>query len=176
MIREYINDLITENTEKLNTLEQRLNGLLNDLDSAQKWMETLQTEANVDKNIFSPRAMEVDLKGKMEETQNSIDKINQEIEYVKTFMETHLRKKQEYEKLMAELDEKDGNVQSECDEGEKGIADLLKTQKCLTHLYEKTELCLKLLYSDRLKCKNELKDMKAMIQNLADSLQKDEIS
>ena len=179
MIREYMNELILENDEKLRSLEQQLNDSMNDLDCAEKWLENLQIEANVDKNIFSPRAAEADFDGKMEEAQGNINKIKQDIEYIKSFMETHFKKKQEYDRLLAELDEMSGAVSTEqtidstmTQEAEP--ADSLKQiVNFLDDLYKKTDSCLALLYSDRLKCKNELKDMKSAIRKIADSLKKE---
>ena len=126
----------------------------------------MQTEANADQNIFSPRAaLNKELKDKAEKTKKQIDKAKQETEYIKTFIETHLIKKQEYEKLLAELDEMSEN---ECNER--------KMNSFLTDLSAKTESCLSLLYSDRIKCKNELKSMKGMIQTMVDLLNSKEIS
>ena len=181
MIKEYINELLLENDEKLNNLEQQLKSLMNDQDCAEKWLETLQSESNLDKNIFSPRAMDTDLKKKTEDARENINKTKQDIEYVKSFIETHLVKKQEYEKLLAELDEMNSDKdqkQEEKNNGEIQNNDDLKEDKgsiqisnFLSDLYKKTDLCLNLLYNDRVKCKNELKNMKSMIKHITDSLQ-----
>ena len=153
MVEEYINCLINENNEKLESLEKQLKELMNDLDCAKKWLDELHAEANVDKNIFSPRVMDADLKKKTEDAQNNIEKIQQDIEYVRSFIEENVKKKLELEKLLEEIEhmELDTNVDS--------------FSKLLSDLYQKTERCLDCLYNDRAKCKNELKNMKSMIQN-----------
>lgn len=270
MIKEYIMELKTENREKLNGLEKQMKDLLNDLDGAKEWMETLQTEKNVDTNIFSPRVMDTELEGKLEEAKNNIQKINRDIDYVKSFIEEGVAKNKEYEKLLEELEqtentssekqdsgvreqdseiqrhdlkekkpdsgirEQDSEIQrydlkekkqdseiwtqdSEVQEQNLGVQgqsskkqsqsseehlegqkrdsenqeqssevqkhDLENQEqdsktpgsssisaKFLAELYKKTELCLDLLYNDRSRCKSELKNMKTMIKNAADSL------
>ena len=168
MIKEYINELLDDNNEKLNKLEQQLKSLMTDLESATEWLDTLNAEKNVDKNIFSPRSIDPDLKSKTEDAQNNINKIKQDIEYVRSFIETHLRKKEEYEKLLTEIDEmsqvEENNITqtNNKDESEKILKEFL------SDLYRKTELCLALLYSDQKRCKNELKNMKLMIRNMAE--------
>ncbi len=266
MIKEYIMELRTENKEKLNGLEKQMKDLLNDLDTAKEWLETLQTEKNVDTNIFSPRVMDTELEGKLEEAKNNIQKINRDIDYVKSFIEEGVAKNKEYEKLLEELEqtentssekqdsgirEQDSEIQrydqkeqkqdseiwkqdSEVQEQNLGVQEQspkkqnqnsdkqeksleeqkqdsenqkqgsenqkpdsenqerssevqkhdLENQeqdsetpgnspisaKFLAELYKKTELCLDLLYNDRSRCKSELKNMKTMIKNAADSL------
>lgn len=178
MIREYINELVLENKEKLKKLEQQLKELMLDLDCSQKWLENLQSETDLDTNIFSPRVMDPDLKNKTENVKDNINKTNQDIEYVKAFIETHLAKKQEYERMLAELDEISENISGNQDR-EESIKEKneMSTQKkaeqmvgFLADLYKKTDLCLSLLYDDRTKCKNELKAMKSAIRNMAESM------
>ena len=171
MIREYINELLLENDEKLKKLEQQLKNSMDDLDCTQKWLKELQSEANADKNIFSPRAMDANLEDKTKEVQNNIDKLNQDIEYVKSFMETHLIKRQEYVKLLEELDEMIGGDKQKIQND-----NITENRHVLKDLYDKTDLCLSLLYDDRIRCKNELKNMRSMIRNMLDSSNGNQIS
>ncbi len=172
MIREYINGLINENNEKLNSLDHQLKEQTEKLNCAQEWLESLQAESNTDKNIFSPRADNNDLEEKIIDVQKHIDKTKQEINYIKSFMETYLAKKEEYDGLLEELD---GMCETETrkDHGEE-IRETLKEKRTnnniFIELYNKTELCLDLLYSDRTRCKKELKNMKFVIQNMIDSI------
>ncbi len=158
MVKEYINHLISENNEKLESHEKQLKGLMNDLDCAKTWLDELHAETNIDKNIFSPRAMDANLGKKTEDAQNNIEKIQQDIEYERSFIEESVKKKLEFEKLLEEIEhmELDTNVDS--------------FSKLLSDLYQKIELCLDCLYNDRTKCKNELKNMKSMIQNMLNLL------
>ena len=168
MIREYINELILENDENLKDLERQLNGLIEDQNCAQKWLETLQSEENVDKNIFSPRAADADLDKKIEEARKSIEKAKQDIEYVKSFMETHLKKRQEFKTLLTELDEMNSQINSRNTQEEYN-----KTgYDFLSDLYKKTDVCLDSLYNDRVRCKNELKSMKTMVKDAMNSFEK----
>ena len=185
MIREYIDELVIENNEKLKSLEQQLRDLMDELNSNEKWLETLQSEEDVDKNLFSPRALDNDLKEKIGKVQLGINKTKQDIEYVKSFIETHLVKKQEYDKLLAELDEMYGYVQEkqnrEVIENEQKEEHFVsgeekskqETLEFLMNLYKKTEFCLDSLYNDRIKCKSELKNMKTMIQKMIEMLKED---
>ena len=104
MIKEYINKLLAENKETLKQLEKQLGDLMNELSSAEQWAESLQRESNAQTNIFSPRNIDVEIGQKIEKASNSISNINQQIEYVRDLIETHLRKQSEYEELMIEID------------------------------------------------------------------------
>lgn len=184
MIREYINELVLENEEKLKKLEQQLKELMLDLDCSKKWLENLQSEADLDTNIFSPRVMDPDLKNKTENVKNDINKTNQEIEYVRSFIETHLAKKQEYERMLIELNEISENVfgdqnRERSEQEKEETSTQRKTGQMtgfLADLYKRTDQCLSLLYDDRTKCKNELKTMKSTIRNMAESMNADQIS
>lgn len=162
MVKEYINQLIIENNKKLEDLEKQLKKMMNDQDCAREWLDELHTEANIDKNIFSPRAMDADLERKTDDAQSNIEKIQQDIEHVRSFIEENVKKKLEYEKLLEEIDhmEMESNTDS--------------FSKLLSDLFKKTELCLNYLYSDRVKCKNELKNMRSMIQNMEELLSGDD--
>ena len=78
---------------------------------------------------------------------------------MRVLIEEQLKKKEEYEKLLEEL-------------GDNGKDDTnsVPIDGFLEDIYKKTELCLALLYSDRTKCKNELKNLKTMIKNMAEKL------
>ena len=183
MIREYINELVLENDIQLKNLEQQLKQLMDDQESLRVLLETMESEANTDKSIFSPRAIDTRQKDRMDEIKRNIDKTKQDIEYVKSFMETHLRTKLEYDKLLAEVDEmcknasekyKESNENRNANEG--ALSETGKTAQIsmfLANLYKKTELCLDLLYSDRIKCKAELKNMKTMVRNMEEALKID---
>ena len=170
MIKEYINELLVENKEKLDALEKQMKALLTELDGATKWMETLQAEMNVDKNIFSPRMMDAELEEKLEDAKSNIQKIKQDIDYVKSFMEENAAKEKEYGKLLEELEQM-GESDSK-QEPEKGEKTQQISEKFLADLYRKTEFCLASLYSDRNKCKSELKTMKAMIKDMMEKTSK----
>ncbi len=177
MIKEYINELKAGNQEKLNDLEKQMKELLNDLDRATQWMESLQAEKNVDKNIFSPRAMDVELESKMEGAKNNIRNIKQNIEYVRSFIEESIAKEKEYDKLLDELkdmnnlpDSKEKLLPEKISTGEMPFGKRQISDRFLSDIYKKTELCLDLLYNDRSRCKNELKTMKVMIKNTMESL------
>ncbi len=171
MIKEYIEELLNDNNEQLHKLEQQMKNLMIELDSAKGWLDSLNAESNVDTNIFSPRSMDSDLKRKTEEAQNNVYKIKQDIEYVSSFMETHIKKKEEYEKLLVELEEMAHSTEKETKETEnRDLNEMQLTRTFLSDLYRKTELCLALLSSDRNRCKNELKNMKAMIRSMSEKI------
>ena len=178
MIKEYLNELKAGNQKKLNNLEKQMKELLSDLDCATQWMESLQAEKNVDKNIFSPRIMDMNLESKVDEAKNNIQKIKQEIDYVKSFIEEAIAKREEYDKLLKELESQNSSVPKEENHSEEALmsGEESKTQQIserfLSEIYKKTELCLDLLYSDRSRCKNELKNMKSVIKNAMESLDK----
>lgn len=184
MIKEYVEELLLQNNEELEKLEKQMKDLLSELDAAKEWMETLQAEENVDKNIFSPRSVNNDLKNKIESAQNSINRIKQDIEYVRSFIETHLKKKQEYEKMINELenfnnsnsdhihptqitDESalDKEVSANLSQSEnKDSVQVNKT--VLFDLCKKVDICLAFLNSNKNSCRSELKEIKNMIKNI----------
>ena len=188
MLKEYINELVGENDEKLKDLEHQMRHHLDELDCAKEWLETLQEQKNIDKNIFSPRTIDTNLKEKTEEARNNIRKIELDIEHVRAFIEEQLKKKEEYEKLLDELENFSDNVPSEEAPAEENRSEMIASSEedvtddrskeilsrlldqFLPDIFRKTELCLALLSSDRVKCKNELKSMKTMIKNMADEL------
>lgn len=104
MIKEYINKLSDENKQDLNKLEKQMKDLLQELSSAEKWSETLLLQNNSQRNIFSPRNMDTEIESKIEKNQISIQKTRQEIEYVRDLIETHVKKNEEYEKMLSEID------------------------------------------------------------------------
>ena len=158
MVKEYIDALVKENNEKLDSLDKQMKGLLNDLDCAKKWLDSLHVEENTDTNIFSPRVKDAELEKRTEEAQNNIEKIQQDIDHIGSLIEENTKKKLEFERLLDEIDH------MELDMGMDSLS------KLLSDLYQKTELCLSCLYTDRVKCKNELKNMKSMIQNMKNLL------
>ena len=103
MIKEYINKLTDENNECLKNLEKQMKDLMNDLASAEEWSESLQRESHSQTNIFSPRNFDAEIDQKIEKASNAIDKTKQQIEYVRDMIETHMKKKMEYQEMLGEL-------------------------------------------------------------------------
>lgn len=129
MVKEYINELLLENNEELLRQEKQMKELLDSLDSARHWLEILQAEKNADRNIFSPRAMDTDIREKIEEAQNNIKKIDQDIEYVRSFIETHIKKREEYERLLQELDTFSDNSVPQNAEKKDPVNDTLQNEE-----------------------------------------------
>lgn len=111
MIKEYINKLSDENRQDLEKLEKQMKDLLQELSCAEEWSESLQIQNNSQRNIFSPRNVDTEIESKIEKTQLSIQKIRKEIEYVRDLIETHIKKKEEYEQLLSEIEDSEKNGQ-----------------------------------------------------------------
>ena len=173
MIKEYINKLLAENKETLKQLEKQLGDLLNELTSAEQWAESLQRESNAQTNIFSPRNIDVEIGQKIEKASNSISNINQQIEYVRDLIETHLRKQSEYEELMIEIDNMEYSNNSSDTNKTKTVSDEYFLN-VLSELYSKVELCLALLNSDKNKCKHELNNMRYSMKKYAEEIKNNE--
>lgn len=169
MIKEYIKNLLEENEQDLAKLEKQMKDSLEELSCAEKWLESLQIKSNSQTNIFSPRNQDTDLELKVEKASASIQKINKEIEYVRDLIETHLKKKSEYEKLFSEISDSEKNV----DNLQKSIEENkpLKHSSLsaiLSDLYSRTEVCLAFLNGNKNRCKKELNEMKTIIKKYAE--------
>jgi hypothetical protein len=103
MVKEYIDQLSEENQEELDRLEKQMRDYLDELTYAQEWHENLQTKNNSQTNIFSPRSFDEDLEQSLENVKNKIARINQQIESTRELIETHMKKKMEYQTLLQEF-------------------------------------------------------------------------
>lgn len=186
MIKEYINKLLDENNQDLRTLEKQMKDLLGELSCAEEWSETLQVQNHSQINIFSPRNMDTEIGAKIEKSTISIQKIKKEIEYVRDLIETHLKKKDEYEKMLSEIDNSEESVKYI-----EGNDDLDAKMRCvdnikdsleksmskeyilgiLSELYSKSEICLAFLNSDKNRCKKELNEIKFKIKKYAEEIE-----
>lgn len=172
MIKEYIDKLILENNQSLEKLEREMQELIHDLECNRKWMEKLQREKNLDTNIFSPRSIDTEIKEKLDKAQIAVNKLNQNIEHTRVLMEEHIKKKLEYEKLLAEADRIEEQDEIKRPDSDEKTDDLNSSiTKILSELYMKTEICLATINSDRNKCRNELKNMKRMIKDYAKEIE-----
>lgn len=196
MIKEYINELINENNDELLRYERQMSTLFEDLESSKKFLEVLQKEKDADKNIFSPRTIDMNIRNKIDEVKRNIDKTQQDIEYTRSFIETHSKKKDEYEKLLLELNKLDldqtsvpqqTDTENQADQAETEKPEVTKEEQLellkkeeyessrvsaefLSDLYRSTELCLALLNGDRNKCRKELINLKTLIKKEASRL------
>lgn len=133
MIKEYILKLINENSEDLEKLEKQMKDMLGELSCAEEWSETLQIESNSQKNIFSPRNADPEINTKIEKATNSVQKIKKEIEYIRDLIETHLKKREEYAKMLSEIENSEKIYHAEKHEREKNeFSDTDKSKKIKT--------------------------------------------
>lgn len=105
MLKEYIQNLQSENDRKIGSLEKEMHGLVNDLSCAEKMMEELECEKKLDTNIFSPRAMNQKIDDNIAKKQEEIRQLKQRMEYVTQMIEDGLKNREEYRKLEEELSE-----------------------------------------------------------------------
>ncbi|MCD8395582.1 MAG: hypothetical protein LUD12_00065 [Lachnospiraceae bacterium] len=104
MLKEYIKDIQTENDMKLNSLQQEMQDLVNDLDCNEKVLEKLQHDKKIDTNIFSPRTIDLQADDKIEETQNKINGIKRRMEYVSQMIDEAMKQKKELHLLKEEAE------------------------------------------------------------------------
>lgn len=175
MLKEYINKLNQDNDEELVKLEKQMKKAVSELESAQGWLEELQKENNVQINIFSPRNIDDQLEQKMQAAQSKVSEANNQIDYIRELIETHIKKQKEYEILLKEAEEQPvGNsVKKEPEEvKEKDSEQIIQF---LNEIYRKTEISLALLNSDRNRCKSELNEMKRMIKKFANEIENKDV-
>ena len=172
MVKEYIDQLQSENSKKLSELENQMKMQMDELENKRRQLEILQLEKNLDVNIFSPRSYDANAKEKISGLQNEMEQIKQEIEYTRELMETYVKKKSEYEDLLKETD----IIRSEDDENIKktDVYKVSELKQFLSDIYSKTELCLALLNSDKNKCKSELRHIKEMVKTFAGKIENTE--
>ena len=167
MLKEYIDQLNDENNLALDKLEKQMNSLMGELSEASQWLEKLQTEKNVQTNIFSPRSISEENDVKINQASDKVKSIKHHIESVRDLIETHIRKKYEYEQLKLEL----SNYTENSDINSKTDSDAINLKQLLSELYRKTEVCLAFLNKDKNKCRNELNDMKRMLKKASSEIE-----
>ena len=173
MVKEYIDQLQSENSKKLSELEDQMKMQMDELENKRRQLEMLQLEKNLDVNIFSPRTYDANAKEKISGLQTEMEQIKQEIEYTRELMETYAKKKSEYEDLLKETDI---IIRSEDGENSKkeDVYEVSELKQFLSEIYSKTELCLALLNSDKNKCKSELRHIKEMVKTFAGKIENNE--
>lgn len=107
MVKDYIKRLLAANREEGENLEKQIQSLQNDLEKSLQWLDKIKREIKIEDNIFSPRSYSAEVDEKLEEAQRESDRIKTELKYMRERMESCLQKTQEYESLLAEVEEKD---------------------------------------------------------------------
>lgn len=172
MIKEYIDKLSDDNQAELSGLEKQMRELLDELTYAQEWQESLQRENNSQTSIFSPRSLDEDIEQNLENVQNKISRIKQQIEYTRELIETHLKKKNEYQTLKIEIDSSIEKANTDNEKlPEQDVFDAEQVKKLLNDIYKKSEICLACLNSNKNRCKSELNEIKRMIKSFVDQVE-----
>ncbi|MCD7762815.1 MAG: hypothetical protein LUI14_06375 [Lachnospiraceae bacterium] len=113
MLKDYIQNLLSENDRKLDGLEREMQELVNDLSCAEHEVEELQQEKKLDTNIFSPRAMNQHLDEHLEEKQDEIRQLKQRMEYVTQMLEEAMKNRDEFQRLAKEVNEEENEEKNE---------------------------------------------------------------
>lgn len=172
MLEEYLDGMMLENSRKLDKLQEQMEHLLKELKLVQDSIGKLSRDKNLDTNIFSPRMFDAEADEKIEKAKQDEEKLNQQIDYVRELIETHTKKKIEYEKLISEVSAAaETNIQQKPENEPQKAQNEDELQKFLNELYTKTELCLALLNGDRNKCKAELRNMKNLIKKFSEEME-----
>lgn len=183
MLKEYIQNLLSQNEEEMQNLKNEMDELMNDIEIQQQQMVLLENEENADNNIFSPRSHGDEIHEKIINAQNTVKKLNQQVEHVREMIEALMKKKYEYESLMQEINErdeyfvkKDSEISEEQDlaediEEKEAEEEEESLQEILGKIYSKAELCLAFL-NDKNRCKIELRSMKQMIKEYMNAVEK----
>ncbi|MCD7882995.1 MAG: hypothetical protein LUI87_04700 [Lachnospiraceae bacterium] len=141
MIKEFIVKMRDDNEQKINSLESEMSELVRDLSCAEQLLEKMLREKKSDTYIFSPRAMDFQIDEKIRTKQSEIRELKQKIEYVRHMMEERLKNREEYNKLLTEL-EAHGTEYAEqtaiiADSGESGsIATATAAESTETSVYD----------------------------------------
>lgn len=201
MVNEYIERLMLEEQEEIEKLQIQMKKSLNDLQSSQEWLESLQREKNVEFNIFSPRKFDFEADAKIEQAKAAVREYDQNVEYIRGQIESHTKRNQEYLKLQEEneLEKINIPVEAVCSEEEKTaaktaeissdnqqqISEMIFAEESqqnsisksevisfLKNIYKKTEVSLALLNGDKNKCKNEMKRILHEVKEYVSELEK----
>lgn len=102
MVKDYIERLILEEEEEIEKLQTQMKKSLAELQSSQEWLENLQREKNIDYNIFSPRKFDAEADEKIEKARTAVREHDQNVEYIRRQIESHVKRNQEYLKMQEE--------------------------------------------------------------------------
>ena len=110
MVKDYIERLILEEEDEIEKLQLQMKKSLAELQSSQEWLENLQREKNIDYNIFSPRKFDAEADEKIEKARAAVREHDQNVEYIRRQIESHVKRNQEYLKMQEEDAEGNANA------------------------------------------------------------------
>jgi hypothetical protein len=188
MVKEYIIELQTKNDFLIAEQEEKLKQLLDQLNQIQTVLDELNRENSKQINIFSPRNLNDTIEGEIYDKNEQILTVQHQIEETKTDIEYCRTKKEEYLLLLNEVDH-NSSVKEHQDQNSDTAEqpeliynkeaynneEYISKQEVKTFLqtiYQKNEVCLALMNTGKNRCKSELTDMKKMIKNFAENLEK----
>ena len=108
-MKEYMEKLMTENSDELQQLQNRMNYLMEEWRKQNAVVEKILRHTRRDENIFSPRTANIIDEEKILIEKNKENSIKQEIEYVREKIETLIIKQEEYETVIRGMKEKELN-------------------------------------------------------------------
>ncbi len=112
MIKDYILKLQEENKERLTSLESEMQDLTGKLSDAEHSLAQMEQQKQMNKNIFSPRNIDLSSEDKVKQTDNEIARLKQRMDTVSRMIEVEIEKKDEY-RIMSEEVSSEENSESE---------------------------------------------------------------
>ncbi|MCD8014633.1 MAG: hypothetical protein LUG99_15965 [Lachnospiraceae bacterium] len=107
MIKDYISRLQSENSKKIDSLNQEMEELMGDLSCSEQLLDKLEQEKMIDTNIFSPRTIDTQVNERIDSKQKEIRTLKQKIEYVKERLEECILNQNEYNLMAEEIEKKE---------------------------------------------------------------------
>lgn len=107
LIKDYISRLQSENSKKIDSLNQEMEELMGDLSCSEQLLDKLEQEKMIDTNIFSPRTIDTQVNERIDSKQKEIRTLKQKIEYVKERLEECILNQNEYNLMAEEIEKKE---------------------------------------------------------------------
>jgi len=178
----YIKTQINILEEERELLNQKLLDLAREEAALKEQLQTLAEEQDIDMEVFSPRYPNTDLKQKISEIKEKLEELQfQQMQY-QAKIELSVQKIQKYHEVLLETKtsetysdrqetkEQASGKQEESEEltrkPDQGYPDDQSHREHYEDILKRIEKCLNYLYSDRQKCKTELKGIRYLLRAL----------
>lgn len=178
-----LDDYILSQLDKLETeresLIMQLHKLVREEEEENQKIQELLEQENVGIELFSPRAAQNSVKAQIELIRKHIDDLQYEEAKVQDLLEKNKSSDEKYQLLLLESREKeksDDLIEEASVSSSAGIPAGLsgeeleqlkaETKEELETILVRVERCLNLIHSDKVKCKNELKNLRYYLKAL----------
>ncbi len=172
MDKDSILRLQEDNKERLNSYNQEIQEMTDELAQAEQHLVHLQMEKQDDKNIFSPRVQDSSTDDQLHKTQDEIRRINQTLDFVRQLVESESRMKDICQELVLESERSESYSEETTTKATEPTDQHLASSfsDLLDSIYKKLEYSLSLISGNKNRCRSELKSVEHMIRDYQEKL------